>query len=138
MKVHSDEATRCALKENQAAEKNCRYVCLFTRVPMVHKANSRKHLLQCLSRSSTGTRMSQSMQNQVFEDWYNKDLAHDVATVWTNFYLFLGTPIMGILVLCFASGCGRSFRQPQQPPTSFYSNTSPGPQYVPDPWRRHA
>ncbi|CAE7689644.1 dnaK [Symbiodinium microadriaticum] len=39
-KVHSDEATRCALKENQAAEKNCR--------------------------------MSQSMQNQVFEDWYNK------------------------------------------------------------------
>jgi len=137
-KVHSDEATRCALKENQAAEKNCRYVCLFTRVPMVHKANSRKHLLQCLSRSSTGTRMSQSMQNQVFEDWYNKDLAHDVATVWTNFYLFLGTPIIGILVLCFVSGCGRSFRQPQQPPTSFYSNTSPGPQYVPDPWRRHA
>ncbi|CAE7552748.1 GBP3 [Symbiodinium sp. CCMP2592] len=122
-KVHSDEATRCALKENQAAEKNCRYVCLFTRVPMVHKANSRKHLLQCLSRSSTGTRMSQSMQNQVFEDWYNKDLAHDVATVWTNFYLFLGTPIIGILVLCFVSGCGRSFRQPPQPPTSFYSNT---------------
>ncbi|CAE7254775.1 dnaK [Symbiodinium sp. CCMP2456] len=101
-KVHSDEATRCALKENQAAEKHCRYVCLFTRV---------------------------------FEDWYNKDLAHDVATVWTNFYLFLGTPIIGILVLCFVSGCGRSFRQPQQPPT-FYSNT-PGPQYVPDPWRRH-
>ncbi|CAE7230912.1 unnamed protein product [Symbiodinium natans] len=96
-KVHSDEATRCALKENQAAEKNCRYFCLFTRVPMVHKANSRKHLLHCLSRSSTGTRMSQSMQNQVFEDWYNKDLAHDAATVWTNFYLFLGTPIIGRL-----------------------------------------
>ncbi|CAE7231674.1 Gbp5 [Symbiodinium sp. CCMP2456] len=136
-KVHSDEATRCALKENQAAEKNCRYFCLFTRVPMVHKANSRKHLLQCLSRSSTGTRMSQSMQNQVFEDWYNKDLAHDAATVWTNFYLFLGTPVIGLVVLCFITGCGRLNRQPPPPPppTSFYGTA--GPQYVPDPWRRH-
>mgnify|MGYP001812884958 CR=1 FL=1 len=50
--------------------------------------------------------------SQVFEDWYNKDslcssvracvaeacakdLAHDAATVWTNFYLFLGTPVIG-------------------------------------------
>lgn len=106
-KVHSDEATRCALKENDAVQKNCRYICLFTWVPMVHKAKSRKHLLQCLSRSGTGTRMSQSMQNQVFEDWYNKELAHDAANVWTNFCLFLVTPIIGFLGLCLVTGCGR-------------------------------
>ena len=165
---------------------------------MVHKANSRKHLLQCLSRSSSTLGMrwfyprgavtvvpvhlalnllftsmvakidpflsyccshlpprhgntdvakhaEPGLQawpglylytmraelglsgRQVFEDWYNKersplclslcklaftsheafstadhsrfsgieDLAHDAATVWTNFYLFLGTPIIG-------------------------------------------
>lgn len=126
-KVHSDEATRCALRENEAVHKNCRYVCLFTWVPMVHKAKSRKHLLNCLSRSGTGTRMSQSMQNQVFEDWYNKDLAHDAATVWTNFCLFLGTPIIGTLGLCLVSGCGR--RPPPPIPQQQYPYAGSRPWY---------
>ncbi|CAJ1366466.1 unnamed protein product [Effrenium voratum] len=122
-KVHSDEATRCALRENHAAEKNCGYICLFNRVPWIHKSNSKKNLLHCLSRSGTGARMTHSMQNQVFEDWYNKDLAHDAATVVTNFYLFLGTLAIGMLVPCFV-GCGR-FRAPaqQMPQQVFYPNS---------------
>ena len=74
--------------------------------------------LRCSSLMSSDVTSSQADQvpRQVFEDWYNKDrspfpagteeehsrndlqdLAHDAATVWTNFYLFLGTPIIGRL-----------------------------------------
>jgi len=124
-KVHSDEATRCAKRENEAVRKNCRYVCLFTWVPMVHKANSRKHLLQCLSRTGIGTRMSQSMQNQVFEDWYDKDLARDSAAAWTNFGLAFGAIIIGTLGLCWLSGCGRRPPPPVPQPQFFSSNPYP-------------
>lgn len=106
-KVHSDEATRCALRENHFAEKKCSLFCFFNKVPMVHREASRKNLLGCLSRSGTGGRMSASMQNQVFEDWYNKDLAHDVAMVWSNFYICIGTPVIGLIVLLVCTGgCG--------------------------------
>jgi len=116
-KVHSDEATRCALRENRAALKKCGLLCLFNKVPMVHKSNSRQHLFSCFARSGAGSRMSPNMQMQVFEDWYDKDLAHDAATVWSNFYMFIGTPIIGLLVMMLFAGCGRS--RPQRPQYNF-------------------
>merc|ERR1712037_1091330 len=85
-KVHSDEATRCALKKNQAVELPCGLFCLFNKVPTVHKRTSQRHLADCLSLSGAGSRMSVSMQQQVFENWYSKDLARDASTVWNNFY----------------------------------------------------
>mmetsp|Transcript_5113 Transcript_5113/g.9176 ORF Transcript_5113/g.9176 Transcript_5113/m.9176 type:complete len:843 (-) Transcript_5113:172-2700(-) len=125
-KVHSDEATRCALKENHAAEKRCSLWCLFNKVPMVHKKDSRKHLLSCFSRSGAGSRMSPSMQSQVFEDWYNKDLAHDAATVWSNFYIGLGTPIIGLAIICLIGSCSAR-RQP--PPSQYMGQPPPSGQY---------
>lgn len=115
-KVHSDEATRCALKENQAVERRCGLLCLFNKVPMVHKATSQKHLFACFPRSGTGARMSTSMQMQVFEDWYNKDLAHDAATVWNNFYI--GTALIGLCGILLASAC--KTRRPQPVVPSYY------------------
>jgi len=111
-KVHSDEATRCALDKNRDVEKGCGLFCPFNKVPMTHKKRSRQHLLDCFANSGTGSRMSLGMQNEVFEDWYNKDLAHDAATVWNNLYLAAGTTIIGLLVLMLMNcGCSRQ-RQP--------------------------
>jgi len=103
-KVHSDEATRCALSKNQAEQRRCGLACLFNKVPAVHKSISRKHLVSCFPRSGTGARMSVSMQEKVFEDWYSKDLAHDADTVWNHFYLM--SAVVGILGIGVASWSG--------------------------------
>lgn len=113
-KVHSDEATRCALRENQAVERRCKMWCLFNKIPQVHKTTSRKHLMGCFSRSGFGSRMSPAMQEQVFENWYNKDLAQDAASVWTNFYIMSGL-VGGFMVLLFFQ-CSRSGAPPPPPP----------------------
>merc|ERR1712217_621067 len=84
-KADSDKATRCAVVRNHAIEQRCGLSCLFNKVPQVHKSTSQKHLFDCFK--STETNMSPSMQQQVFENWYSKDLAQDAATVWTNFYI---------------------------------------------------
>lgn len=109
-KVHSDEATRCAMRENQAAERRCGLLCLFNKVPPVHKATSQRHLFACFARSGSGARMSPSMQMHVFEDWYSKDLAHDAANVWNNFILGIGTPLLGLIVLLLCTACAQQAR----------------------------
>lgn len=103
-KVHSDEATRCAIQENQAYERQCGLFCLYNKVPRVHKAVSQKHFEHCLARVGQAARMSPAMQLQVFESWYAKDLAADAAAVWNNFYI--GTALVGLMVLvvCGFSG----------------------------------
>lgn len=120
-KVHSDEATRCALRLNQAVERRCGLLCLFNKVPRVHKQTSQKHLIECFPKSGTGARMSPSMQLQVFEDWYNKDLAHDAATVWNNFYI--GSALVGLISLLFWSACRK--RAPPPVPASYYQQVPP-------------
>merc|ERR1712079_474148 len=132
-KVHSDEATRCALNKNQAEQRRCGLTCLFNKVPAVHKSTSHKHLISCFPRSGTGARMSASMQEKVFEDWYSKDLAHDADTVWNHFYLM--SAVIGIVGLGVASWsglcicCGPGRREPmmtqphQQYPPNTYINT---------------
>jgi len=104
-KVHSDEATRCALRENQRVERSCSFTCLFNKVPTVHKSTSKKHLIQCFARSGAASKMSPQMQLDVFENWYNKDLAHDGAMVWNNFYI--GSAIIGIVVMAVCRSRGR-------------------------------
>merc|ERR1712113_1049200 len=76
-KVHSDEATRCAVRENRAVMAKCGLTCLFNKVPSVHKVTCQRHLFDCFARSGTGSRMSPQMQAKVFENWYEKDLAGD-------------------------------------------------------------
>jgi len=108
-KVHSDEATRCALRQNEITMKHCGLIppCLFNKVPQVHKSTSRANLMKCFSGYSAAARMSPAMQMKVFENWYNKDLAQDAANVWNNFYI--GSLLIGLLVvLLFGGGrcCG--------------------------------
>mmetsp|Transcript_17866 Transcript_17866/g.56304 ORF Transcript_17866/g.56304 Transcript_17866/m.56304 type:complete len:372 (+) Transcript_17866:1003-2118(+) len=116
-KVHSDEATRCALRANQAVERRCGLLCLFNKVPKVHKTTSQRHLIECFPKSGTGARMSPSMQLQVFEDWYNKDLAHDAATVWNNFYI--GTALIGLVMILLWTACKP--RRPSTPAQGYYA-----------------
>lgn len=121
-KVHSDEATRCALAMNDEVMRRCGLSCLFNKVPAVHKTTSQKHLVQCFPRSGAGSRMSPSMQLQVFNDWYSKDLAHDSAMVWNNFYM--GTMITGAVVLFLLSGYCRGCCD-RQPPAPYYDSRVP-------------
>jgi len=114
-KVHSDEATSCAVRENDAVMRHCGLLCLFNKVPQVHKSMSQKHLIQCFARSGTASRMSPAMQKQVFENWYSKDLAHDATTVWHTFYMNSAAVGLLILVLCLACN-----RRPAQAPYGGY------------------
>lgn len=113
-KVHSDEATRCALRENQALERRCGMLCAFNKVPQIHKKTSRKHLFTCFGRSGTGARMSQGMQESVFENWYNKDLAQDAASVWANFCIT--SALVGLLFLIVYWQCTRATYAAPPPP----------------------
>jgi len=117
-KVHSDEATRCALRANEAVMRQCGLLCFFNKVPQVHKSTSKKHLIQCFPRSGAGARMSPTMQMQVFENWYNKDLAHDASTVWNNFYI--GSGLLGFCVLMLCMG-GRLCSSQSPPPPQYGS-----------------
>merc|ERR1712110_107975 len=87
-KVHADEATRCARGMNQELEKECGWYCLFNKVPIVHKRTCRDHLKICFSQSMIGSQMSETMQNNVFESWYDKDLFRDVAAVKNKFFMY--------------------------------------------------
>merc|ERR1719203_286700 len=101
-KVHSDEATRCALRLNEEVMRRCSLTCWFNKVPPIHKTVSQKHLVECFPRSGVGARMSPTMQQKVFNDWYSKDLAHDTAMVWFNFYII--SFVVGAVVLFVATG----------------------------------
>lgn len=102
-KVHSDEATRCAMRLNKDLERQCGSACFFNKVPWVHKKGSKEHLVSCLLRSGAGARMSPAMQGKVFETWYDTDVAHDANTVWNNFLMMGGTLfclLVGTLFCC--------------------------------------
>eukprot|EP00928_Gymnodinium_smaydae_P022546 TRINITY_DN18899_c0_g1_i1.p1 TRINITY_DN18899_c0_g1~~TRINITY_DN18899_c0_g1_i1.p1 ORF type:complete len:866 (+),score=178.07 TRINITY_DN18899_c0_g1_i1:128-2725(+) len=124
-KVHSDEATRCALRLNQDLERHCGLTCLFNKVPRTHKTTSFEHLISCLSRSGTASRMSPAMQLKVFENWYDKDLAHDADAVWNNFYLGFGSCFVGLCgfaAFCGLCGCCASRWSPPPQPAYYGRN----------------
>jgi len=102
-KVHSDLATRCAVNLNKAAERDCGLLCLFLTVPWAHKSSARSHLNQCFKQSSTGSTLSSSLQHQVFEIWYKKDLGHEAERVSTRFYALMWTLLLiigGMSITC--------------------------------------
>merc|ERR1719198_895011 len=102
--VHSDEARKCALHRNYQAENQCGLHCLFNKFSPTYRRVTEQHLMQCLAQT-TGNRMSQKMQQQVFENWYNRDLAKDVARVWYHFYMWTG--LLGLVILLLAALCAR-------------------------------
>jgi len=112
-KVDSDEATRCALRENRAVMAKCGLTCLFNKVPRVHKLTSQRHLLDCLKNSGAGTRMPPKLQYQVFENWYSKDLGSDAAAVTNNFTVGVGA--IGLIILFSCVKCS-GWNNPTPPP----------------------
>jgi hypothetical protein len=80
-KVESDEATRCARKENRAVLAKCGLTCLFNKVPRVHKSISQRHLYDCFQRVGGAQKMPAKLQSQIFESWYSTDLSHEAADV---------------------------------------------------------
>jgi len=106
-KAHSDDATRCAVAANQAAEDRCGAIGLFNTVPWVHQARSRRHLGECFTRSPIGSRMSEPLRAHVFDAWYHKDLSRDVQRVRSRFTALLVTvaaAAAGIAWLCRRRG----------------------------------
>jgi hypothetical protein len=119
--VHSDQARKCALRRNHAVEQQCGLACFFNKVPRVHKTTSHKHLMECFAQATVGSKMSPGMQQQVFENWYNKDLAKDSARVWNHFYI-MSIVVGFFLLLLFSifararttSSYGYGMQQPYQ------------------------
>eukprot|EP00931_Biecheleriopsis_adriatica_P114741 TRINITY_DN90656_c0_g1_i1.p1 TRINITY_DN90656_c0_g1~~TRINITY_DN90656_c0_g1_i1.p1 ORF type:complete len:920 (+),score=188.62 TRINITY_DN90656_c0_g1_i1:323-2761(+) len=105
-KAYSDEATRCAVAANRARERQCGMFCLFSNIPWAHQITSRRNLIDCLAKSSVGSRMAAPLQAQVFEAWYKKDMGSDVQRVRMRFYSLLGT------LAALAFGVWWRFRRP--------------------------
>jgi hypothetical protein len=88
-KVHSDDATRCAVQKNRALEQRSGTFSLFNKVPWMHRYRSRQHLRECFLRSDASKEISASMQAKIFESWYTKDMAQEAGRVG-NYFMFLG------------------------------------------------
>jgi len=107
-KVHSDDATRCAVQKNRALEQRGGSFSLFNKVPWVHRYRSRQHLRECFQRSDTSKELPASMQGKIFESWYTKDMAHEAGRVSNTFMFWCLT---GLLLLAG----GWWLCRPQQP-----------------------
>eukprot|EP00929_Paragymnodinium_shiwhaense_P036751 TRINITY_DN19668_c0_g1_i2.p1 TRINITY_DN19668_c0_g1~~TRINITY_DN19668_c0_g1_i2.p1 ORF type:complete len:679 (+),score=164.62 TRINITY_DN19668_c0_g1_i2:136-2172(+) len=107
-KVHSDEATRCAVALNKKVNEECSWFCLFRIFPFTHRRTSRHHLMQCFSKDGTAYKMSPALQSHVFDVWYRKDLGHDAERVENrfSFLLYLSAFLMTGLLLFIWCGAG--------------------------------
>jgi hypothetical protein len=88
-KVHSDEATQCAFELNtQYVNLNCPqgWFCWFKVWPAAHRTRSWDHLLQCFKDSKMQA-PSPSIQSQIFDSWYEKELGKEVAEVRNNMWI---------------------------------------------------
>ncbi len=91
-KVHSDEATQCALEMNREfIQRECGqgWMCLYRLWPSSHYKQSKRHLDQCFERVSV--KMPASMRDAVFESWYEKELAGEASEVKKNLFIMLCT-----------------------------------------------
>lgn len=130
-KAHSDEATRCAVAANRARERTCGQVfCLFTMVPWVHRSASKQHLNQCFGKSASGSKMTPSLQAQVFEAWYSKDMgneAHKVGTRWMALLLTVAALSVAIWWNFFRQSPPRPLSSPygHMPQSYFHAGMAP-------------
>jgi hypothetical protein len=115
------EARRCAIRKNKQLENQCSLWCMFNKFPRSHRMTSQKHLMECFSSSTLVSRMSQLMQNEVFDNWYNKELAQDSYKVWMNFVIY--SVVLGFVILVFYFAV---CRRPATQYTQYYPpNSSP-------------
>eukprot|EP00397_Hematodinium_sp_SG-2012_P003830 GEMP01003839.1.p1 GENE.GEMP01003839.1~~GEMP01003839.1.p1 ORF type:complete len:784 (+),score=158.65 GEMP01003839.1:152-2503(+) len=91
-RIHSDEATQCALEYLRRDESQCSFfhLCVWHIIPFWHRSKCNGHLLLCLDKHQHTIRMSRNMQQKVFDSWYEKDLMYEASFARNN----------GIMVLC--------------------------------------
>ncbi|KAF4660541.1 hypothetical protein FOL47_007104, partial [Perkinsus chesapeaki] len=80
-KVHSDDATACALEMNQKyVKEHCPqgWMCLFKLWPSAHAARVKANLDECFDTKSS-VKMPISMRQAVFDSWYEKELGKEAA-----------------------------------------------------------
>jgi hypothetical protein len=90
-KVHSDETTQCAFELNtQYVNLHCPqgWFCLSRIWPGAHRQRCWDHLMQCFKASKISA-PSESIQRQIFESWFEKELAKEVAEVRNNMWMVL-------------------------------------------------
>ena len=102
-KVHSDEATQCAYDLNvQYEDLHCPqgWFCWFKVLPRSHATKSREHLMDCFETSkraaSSAPPPSESIRQQIFDSWYEKELGREVAEVKSNMWIALVSLIVPI------------------------------------------
>jgi len=115
-KVESDEATRCARKENRAALAKCGFTCLFNKVPRVHRSMSQRHLYDCFQRVGGAQKMPPRLQYQIFENWYATDVSREAADVSNYCYSAGGVAVVAGLVSLRFFG---PWAQNQNPPAPY-------------------
>jgi hypothetical protein len=103
-KVHSDEATQCGFELNlQYSELHCPqgWFCWFKIWPGAHRARSQEHLLQCFREGAKHAPPSPAIQQQIFESWYDKELAKEAAEVRNNMWIALVSLIVPVVWIIY-------------------------------------
>jgi len=101
-KIHSDEATRCGEEMNvKYTEENCSqgWFCFFKILPSYHKELSMEHLMECFARGTSrkGVVPPPTIQERVFDSWYEKELAKEAAEVKNNMWLAIISVIVPVV-----------------------------------------
>lgn len=95
-RIHSDEATQCALELLRRDESQCSFfhLCIWHVIPFWHRSKCNGHLLNCLEKHQQTSRMSRNMQQKVFESWYDKDLLYEASFARNNGIVVLVSTII--------------------------------------------
>ncbi|KAF4694172.1 hypothetical protein FOZ60_008975 [Perkinsus olseni] len=104
-KVHSDDATACALEMNQKyVKESCPqgWMCLFKLWPSAHAARVKANLDECFDTKSS-VKMPISMRQAVFDSWYEKELGKEAAEVRQNLMVFLFTLTLPVVWISWLS-----------------------------------
>ncbi|KAF4727746.1 hypothetical protein FOZ63_005524 [Perkinsus olseni] len=104
-KVHSDDATACALEMSQKyVKESCPqgWMCLFKLWPSAHAARVKANLDECFDTKSS-VKMPISMRQAVFDSWYEKELGKEAAEVRQNLMVFLFTLTLPVVWISWLS-----------------------------------
>jgi len=109
-RVHSDEATSCALEKLRTDEQGCAFfhLCVWHLIPWMHRKTCQNHLLACLEKHQQAQTMSVGMQHKIFDSWYEKDLAYEASFSRNNFMAICGAGLL-FLLMCLLGTRRRSY-----------------------------
>merc|ERR1711862_201332 len=107
--------------QEQKFRKPVQFMVLVQQVPTIAQKDFVQASYGVLFQFDLVSRMSQLMQNEVFDNWYNKELAQDSYKVWMNFVCY--SAVLGFVILVFYFTFCR--RQATQYSAYYPPNSSP-------------